>query len=192
MSATTTTEQGSFLQDRLRDLDAIERELESVTRGLAREQLARRPADGGWSIAEVLEHLVTADGDYLPMMRERIATARADGARETGRPWSPSFAGGMLARALDPSNTKKSKAPGRWRPPADTRPGVLDAYRRSLAELREVMRSAQGLDLSRVRLHSPVSRLIRLNLGDAFLIITTHARRHLGQMRRVRAEVERG
>jgi hypothetical protein len=32
------------------------------------------------------------------------------------------------------------------------------------------------------------SRLIRLNLGDCFMVGVAHARRHLGQIERIRAQ----
>jgi hypothetical protein len=43
------------------------------------------------------------------------------------------------------------------------------------------------VDLVAARLSSPASRLIRMNLGDAFRILVVHGRRHLGQIERVLA-----
>jgi hypothetical protein len=36
-----------------------------------------------------------------------------------------------------------------------------------------------------VRFRSPVTALLRLNLGDGFLILISHAERHFGQIDRV-------
>ena len=49
------------------------------------------------------------------------------------------------------------------------------------------MESAKGIDLRRNKVTSPVSKLIRINLGDALLILVVHSQRHLQQIARVRA-----
>lgn len=78
------------------------------------------------------------------------------------------------------------KAPRVIQPPPAPRPDVLDEFQRGQAALAEPMRAADGVDLRRARLASPVNRLVRLNLGDAFQVLQDHARRHLAQARRVR------
>ncbi len=45
---------------------------------------------------------------------------------------------------------------------------------------------ADGLDLARVRVISPVSRCFRLPLGAYFAFVMAHDRRHLWQARQVR------
>jgi hypothetical protein len=47
---------------------------------------------------------------------------------------------------------------------------------------------ARPLEWRRLRIASPLSRLIRLNLGDCFMVGVAHARRHLGQIERIRAQ----
>jgi hypothetical protein len=48
------------------------------------------------------------------------------------------------------------------------------------------VRRAATLDWRRTRTTSPISPLIRLNLGDCFTILVVHAQRHLGQIDRLR------
>ena len=48
------------------------------------------------------------------------------------------------------------------------------------------LEDAHGLDLRRARVVSPITRLLRLNLGAAFALIASHNRRHLWQARQVR------
>jgi hypothetical protein len=50
------------------------------------------------------------------------------------------------------------------------------------------MLEADGHDLG-VGFSSPVSPLIRLNLGDAFRVLVVHCHRHLGQVERTRRAV---
>jgi hypothetical protein len=68
------------------------------------------------------------------------------------------------------------------------RPALLESFLSVQDELIEMMRTADGLDLTRVRLHSPASTCIRIHLGDAFEMLICHAERHLGQAERVASE----
>jgi len=53
-------------------------------------------------------------------------------------------------------------------------------------QLAERVRQADGLDLKRARVTSPVTRLLRMPLGAYFAFILAHERRHLWQARQVR------
>ncbi|MGH9501902.1 MAG: DinB family protein [Terriglobales bacterium] len=60
-------------KDPLRLQKATPRKLAALTRGLSKKQLARRPAPGKWSIAEVLAHL--ADAELVIGYRLRLMLA---------------------------------------------------------------------------------------------------------------------
>jgi hypothetical protein len=45
---------------------------------------------------------------------------------------------------------------------------------------------AEGLDLARVKVPTPISRLLKLSLGMTLAQAAAHERRHLEQARRVR------
>jgi hypothetical protein len=65
------------------------------------------------------------------------------------------------------------------------RPGVLEAFLHGQRALVELVDSASRFELARSRTSSPVSRLIRLNLGDCFAIPIMHEQRHLQQLERI-------
>jgi hypothetical protein len=44
------------------------REISALVRPLNPEQLVRRPPGGGWSVGEILEHLLVAEGAYEPLV----------------------------------------------------------------------------------------------------------------------------
>lgn len=170
-----------WLNQRVREMresiDAVRR----IQNELAYLQLGWRPPDGGWSIAQVLEHLIISDSLYLPELRDVVA----NGKRGSGE-WKPTITGGFIARSLQPASTRRTPAPRVFRP-AEPRADVVEEYIRVREELLKLVEAAKGVDLRRNKLHSPVSKLIRINLGDAILILTVHTQRHLGQIARVRA-----
>lgn len=142
------------------------------------------PPGGGWSMGQVLEHLCVSDEDYLVRLRDLVA--RPDAPRAApGAEWRPSLMGRFLVSSLE--RPRKLPAPRRWIPPLMPRPDVLEAYLARQDELLGLLDRGGALDWRRVRTSSPVSPLIRLNLGDCFTLLAVHGRRHLGQMERLAA-----
>ena len=169
-------------------LAAADARIERVARPLDAGRLGWRPPEGGWSIAEVLEHLCISNDDYLAKLRPLLSGGGARRAAVAGAGaggWRPSLFGGFLARSLQ--SPRKLPAPKIWRIDRAPRPGVLDEFLAREREIARLLRASTDFDWRRTRLASPVSRLIRLNLGDAFAVLAVHSARHAGQIERVRA-----
>lgn len=156
-------------------------EIRALRDQLAYLQQGWRPPDGGWSIAQVFEHLLMSDRSYLPEMRRMVESGSKGDA-----PWQPTLFGGLLARSLAPGKTRKLPAPRAWRPAPEPRAHVIDEYIELREELVALIERARGVDLRRNMMRSPAASLIRLNLGDAFQILVVHTQRHLQQIARIR------
>jgi hypothetical protein len=96
--------------------------------------------------------------------------------------------GGVILRAIKPSSTKKYKTQKIFTPGPLPRPRVVHELVKMHQKVEEQMRKADGLDMRGVKVASPVSALIRMNLGDVFGILVFHSQRHLLQAGRVMAE----
>jgi hypothetical protein len=154
--------------------------------GLPEAKFREVPPDGGWSVAQVFEHLCLVNASYLDgPLGPALARARARGP--SARTWRPSLIGGWLAGALI-EGAKPLPSPKLFRAGPTPRDQVVDAFLAGVERTRTLMHEADGLDL-RVGFASPVSPLIRLNLGDAFRILVVHAHRHLAQAERTRRAV---
>lgn len=165
-------------------VDAINTRARELTDGLSEHQLQQTPPDGGWSLAQIFEHLLVSHGLYLEKLRPLIAGAPRTPPR---RPWRPSWIGKLLIRAMEPS--AKRRRTQRIFTPGAPRPRVVHAFLEMQREFADLLEAAQGLDWNALRLTSPVSRLIPINLGDALTVLVMHAERHLQQAARVRAQV---
>jgi hypothetical protein len=164
------------------ELGATDARLQALVSALGPRALGWKPPSGGWSIGQVLEHLVvSADADLGPMRRVMEQARAAPGADPL---WRASLMGGFLARAL--RAPRKLPAPRRWVPSPTPRPQVLDTFRARLRDTAALLERARPLEWNRVRLASPVTRLVRLNLGDCFAVTIAHAHRHVGQIERIR------
>jgi hypothetical protein len=166
-------------------LEKVNAEARRLAGDLSIAQLRWVPPDGGWSVAQVFAHLATANGSYLEPLQRAIERDAASGAGPEHRTWRPSFFGGMLIRSLEPSAKRGMPSPKIWRPSGEQPTVSLQAFLDSQASILHLARVARGVDLVRARLSSPVSRLIRLNVGDIFRIFVVHDWRHLGQVQRV-------
>lgn len=172
-----------WLAERVGDVRASIADLRREVGPLAYLQLGWRPPEGGWSIAQVIEHLIITDESYLEPIERLVERPAAAPTYET---WRASLVGGLLVRSQMPDSTRKVKTPTRWRPGPEPRAHGLEDYIRVREKLIELMVRADGHDLRRSRLHSPATRLIRLNLGDAFMTLVVHTQRHLAQIARIK------
>ncbi|HET8622662.1 MAG TPA: DinB family protein [Gemmatimonadales bacterium] len=168
------------------ELVATDARLQGLAGTLGERALSWVPAAGGWSVGQVLEHLIVAADSYLTPMR-RLISERSAAIVGGGDPtWRPSLMGGLLASSL--RSPRKLPAPRAYIPAPVPRPDVLEQLRARLRDTALLLDRARPLEWNRMRLSSPISRLIRLNLGDCFAISVAHAHRHVGQIDRIRSQ----
>lgn len=168
-------------------LARIEPRARAVASGLSPERFRTRPPDGGWSVGEVFEHLCRSDDSYLEqVLPEAIARARSRPAPK--RPFAPSLLGGFMISALKEDNRRRLPTTSKLQVQGRIRDGVLEAFLEGVRTLESLMREADGHDLT-VSFRSPISPILRLRLGDAFVILTEHAHRHLAQAERAREAI---
>jgi len=185
MPAAVSDLRSPMLSQLMPELDRIEPRARAAVSGLPESKFREVPPDGGWSVAQVFEHLCLANFSYLEgPMPAAIAKAKARGRSE--KPWKPSLAGGWLTRMLVEGG-KPVLAPKAYRV-GEVRADVVDEFLASVAKTRAMVFEADGFDLG-VGLASPVTSFIRLNLGDAFRVLVVHNHRHLAQVERTRRAV---
>lgn len=174
-----------MLAQLLVELDRIEPRTRVAVTGLPESKFREAPPDGGWSVAEVFEHLCVGNRSYLdgPLPR---AVERALAQGPSQRAWKPSWIGGWLTHSLV-EGAKPMRAPRLYRV-GTPRPNVVDEFLKSVAEIRRLMLQVDGHDL-RVGMASPVTPILRMNLGDAFRVLVVHSHRHLAQAERTRRAV---
>lgn len=147
-----------------------------------------RRDDGSWSIGQCIDHVATTAERMIPLLEAAIADARARG--KTGRgPFGYGAVARWFLKATGPTGGK-AKAPAPYRPSRSTlgREATLERLRGGSARLVEACRSADGIDLRRVRVPSAALALLRLPLGIWFLSLAGHGERHLAQAIRVRED----
>jgi hypothetical protein len=176
------------LQDLLRQIEAIKSEGHAVCAGLSESQFNWRPGEGRWSIAECLVHLNVSITVTLPAFERAIEQGRAKGLMGQG-PFRYGWFASWVAGSMEPPPRWRMRTVKILKVPA----GATHALARVLPEfialrdqLADRVRRANSLDLRRVRVVSPVNRLLRMPIGAYFQFVLAHDRRHLWQARQVR------
>lgn len=168
-----------------RDFEALSAEADALVAPLTDEQFHWQPRPDSWPVAQCLEHLNATARAYLPMLDEGIADAIRRGVYAPG-PFAYNWIGRLVVWGVSPTTKVKAKAPQAFQPVAGRpRHEVMAAFRAYQVQYIDRLRQANGLDLARARVASPVVRWVRMPLGSGFLAMVAHERRHLAQARRV-------
>ena len=175
-----------------REIDEFRQQFEQISADadglvtpLDEAQFVWKPAPTLWSIAECLEHMNATARSYLPAIDEGIADAIRHGAYAEG-PFHYNLIGRMFSRLMEPParlrlRASVDKQPGPQRPKRET----LAGFRAYQVQYIDRLRQANGIDLSRSCVRSPIASWIRIPLGSAFATMAAHERRHLWQARKI-------
>lgn len=179
------------LDHRQREFGAAKRAARELVAGLSQEEFNRRSAEGSWSVAECLAHLIATGQAVIPKLERGIERGKAKGWYSDG-PYRYGVLGNMFVSwssddILPPR--KPLRAPKLYTPPpGPDRPieATLAGFETLQDDYAKVVERADGLDLGRIKVSSPVTRLLRLSLGQWFRLLAGHQRRHLWQAGQVK------
>ena len=165
--------------------EQISADADALVTPLDEAQFTWKPAPNLWSIAECLEHMNATARSYLPAIDEGIADAIRHGAYAEG-PFHYTLIGRVFSRLMEPParlrlRASDDKQPGPQRPKRET----LAGFRAYQVQYIDRLRQANGIDLSRSCVRSPLASWIRIPLGSAFAPMAAHERRHRWQARKI-------
>lgn len=167
---------------------SIRQDAPGLAAGLSDEQVNWRPAPNRWSIGECFDHLSKTAAGFMPHIDAAIEAARARSLTSRGPFVYPVFER-FIARISEPPPRWRTRA-GRAVQPSSGKSvnEVLGTFLQWQDRIGERLRQADGLDLRRARVKSPIP-LITWSLGTTFAVMLAHERRHLWQARQVRKEM---
>jgi hypothetical protein len=167
-------------------LSSIARELNEVNTGwktllanLPKEKLWQRPAKGGWSVGECIDHLTTTTKQMLPAIDKVVLnTPRGDG------PYKMDLKGKLLVWFMEPPYRMKSKTVASFEPHTSDK-DVLAEFLVSQDIALAALRRCNGLDLNQMKIVSPVDERMSYNAYAALKLLPAHQRRHLWQAQQI-------
>jgi hypothetical protein len=179
-----TPQQASALKS---EGDAVAEEARALTDGMDATALKKRPASGGWSVAENLQHLILTADAMLPLAETAISRLEHDG-RKTSRRSRLGLMGWLLTKSLEPPSRMKTRTVAPFDPGSVGDPSTLrDRFLERNANLGRLIARSTGLATDTVKVASPFNARVKYNAYAALRIVLVHARRHLWQAAKVKA-----
>jgi hypothetical protein len=174
------------LEEYQQHFEKIKKDAEELIAGLTPYGFNWHSAPGQWSIAECLDHLIVAGNLLIPRIDDAIRTAREQNL-EGADPAPYVFQGMVFIRTQEPPARIKTRTFDAYVPPTAR---LTEVVQREFMELQdrliELVKSADGLDLSKMIVRSPVVTWLKFNAAVWFAATAAHERRHLWQARRIR------
>lgn len=153
--------------------------------GVPADRLGRKPADGAWSVAEILDHLGIVESGVARLIAKRAGKAREAGLGEEKSTESvlPSFAQhGVKLEAM------KMESPTTVYPRANADlQEALDGLKASRESLRAAAGAANGLSLGEIKHTHPL--LGELDLYQWIIFLGQHEARHRKQIERTLSSI---
>jgi hypothetical protein len=178
-----TPEQGRKLKAQLAD---VSKDARALTEGMDAAALTRRPPNGGWGVAECVQHLILTADAMIPLAEQAIAELERDG-RRSDRPAGVGVMGWLLIKSLE-SPGMKTKTTKPFEPAVVPDPLTMtDRFVETNTKLETLISRAEGLATTTVKVVSPFNARVKYNAYAALRIILVHARRHLRQAREAKS-----
>jgi hypothetical protein len=166
----------------------VERALRKFS-SLSKKQLNWKPGPDSWSAGECISHLINSNALYHCKIESILTSNTSAPAKDFS--YKQSLVGKMIVKGVDPANVRKSKTFKVFFPDAsDITKSIIYDYAVSSNKFIELADKFRHLDLKKIKLSSPVNKILRMNLGDPLIIIPKHDERHLNQAERVMSQKE--
>jgi|GEM_PF-268272 len=136
----------------------------------------RRPRPNAWNALECLAHLNYYSNYYLPEIRKQVENTKYKGAQPT---FTSSWLGNKFAAGMKPGekmrkiSTPKGANPKNFPHPVTN--AALPEFIAYQKETLELLKLAEGVDLTRTKTGTSLTELIRLRLGDTLRVVIYHS-----------------
>jgi uncharacterized damage-inducible protein DinB len=181
--ATSTGSRSLF--ELMAEAQAVASEAQQTFGDLSAQQINWKPSAAAWSIGQCFDHLIATNQGFFPTF-DQIIKGEKKTTLWQRMPLLPGLWGKWLITSLSPDSRRKFKAPRSLQPSSSAiDPEIINRFAAHQQQVIGRMKATEGLDLERIIIYSPVSKLLTYSVLDAYTLIVTHERRHFGQARRV-------
>ena len=163
-----------------------EEKVRSSFSNLSSAPLNWKPSPEKWSIAQCFDHLVTADGTYLPILKKIAEGSHKMNFWERYSPFTNYF-GRMFKKTLTENVRKKYKSPKPFVPSKSEVSGdIIDQYLDNLRTFMDCVVRCNSIDLDKTKFSAPIMGLVTFNVRDGITFMIQHDHRHINQAIRVK------
>lgn len=155
--------------------------------------LNRQPGAGGWTVAQVLEHMNIYARYYIKTIEDRLHRHQTKQQQTFKAGWLGNYFTNMMKPGAGELIGNKMKTFKNAEPSAlpDAK-AVLQEFLNHQHHLLTLLPIAGAANLSAVRIPISISRFIKLKLGDTLQFFIAHEQRHMIQVMNVLQSVAPG
>jgi len=147
-------------------------------------QLNWRPSENSWSAGECFRHLIIINQYYVDHFK-KTAGGPDKKLNEHGE-FKKTLGGRFVLHGVNPNQKFKAKTKERFNPIHSSIPSnIIDNFLEQHKLIQSLAVRFRGIDLNKIKIASPFTKLIKYNIGDAFMIVMLHDQRHILQAKRV-------
>ena len=171
-------------------LDTLEKEITQTIKNAAylksmdSSLLTKVPAEGKWSVVQVLYHLNSYNDYYLPHIEQVVTNGISKGYSST---FKAGVIGNYFAKTMLPGNEGVVK--NTMKAPKDHTPAstfndleAIDLFIAGQNKLLQLINEAREVNMTRLTVPISISKLIKIRLGDTFRFLVAHQQRHFVQI----------
>lgn len=150
-------------------------------------QINWKPSEERWSVGECIEHLAITQNLYnLKFIKLQSLFETSE---EGEFKFKHTFSGRMILKYVDPESATRSKTFKVFKPASKKiNTSIIGSFCEEVEAMISFAENMHGIDLTKLKINSPVTKLLRMNVGDALLINLYHNRRHLNQAEKITIE----
>lgn len=175
----------ALLQSLRNDVDGILNAFRTKIASQPQAVLLQQPAPGSWSAAQCLDHLNGYGRFYLPALEQAINKAEKNNWTAVPKfrsGWLGNYFANLMQPKPDGALRSKMKAPKGHRPiPQLDAPAIVAEFIAQQEKMQALLQRAGKINLTRLRVPTSLSSLLKLNAGDTFRFLIAHEQRHLLQ-----------
>ncbi len=179
-----------WLKDVIKNLKEIEETTTTAFQNLSEADLLFKPEPDKWSIAECLQHIIIANTIYNEDILKRLQKAEV---KTIEYPITFSLTGRLFLFAVDPQYKWKVPAPKIFKPikenQVENAQKTLMEFLRLQEQIIATALKACAYDHQHVHTYSPISKLLKFNVGEQLYIMMRHTKRHINQAMRVKKQI---
>lgn len=154
---------------------------------LTENQINWKPYEKKWSVGECLDHLVVTHKLYNSKIKELQPLFKD--SDEGSFEFKHTFSGRMILKYVDPNSTTKAKTFKVFKPSLrEINTNIIGSFCEEVETMISFAEKLRGVDLTKIKISSPVTKLLRMNVGDVLLINLYHDKRHINQAEKIMME----
>jgi hypothetical protein len=152
--------------------------------GLSESQINWKSSKERWSIGECVEHLVITQNLYNSKIKELQPLFANSSEGEVK--FKHTFGGRMILKYVDPDSTTTTKTFKVFNPSSkQINTDIIRSFCEEVETMISFAKKLKGANLTKLKISSPLTKLLKMNVGDALLINLYHNKRHLNQAEKV-------